>query len=246
MSEKEKNKPTANSQQPTAKNLCIIPARGGSKRIPRKNIKDFLGKPIIAYSIETAIESGLFQEIMVSTDDEEIANIAQKYGAKVPFMRSAANADDHATTMDVIEEVVKEYQRGGQHHDFICCVYPTAPLMKAEHLESGYQKLKNTSVNAVFPAVAFSYPVWRGVVRRDDEKVEMLFPEHANTRSQDLSLVYHDAGQWYWLKPNALGQPMFQNATLYELSEQDVQDIDALSDWHLAEWKFKMRQGEYL
>src|SRR6056297_917856 len=119
------------------KNLCIIPARGGSKRIPRKNIKNFLGKPIIAYSIETAIESGLFQEVMVSTDDKEIADIARKYGANVPFMRSAANSDDHARTMDVIEEVVSEYQRIGQHYDFICCVYPTAPLMKVEHLEGG-------------------------------------------------------------------------------------------------------------
>lgn len=225
-------------------NLCIIPARGGSKRIPRKNIKAFLGKPIIAYSIETAIKSGLFQEIMVSTDDEEIASIAQKYGAKVPFLRSAANADDHATTMDVIEEVVNQYQQDGQHYDFICCVYPTAPLMKAEHLKKGYQQLRSTSVNTVFPAVAFSYPIWRGVVRRDTEKVGMLFPEHANTRSQDLPVVYHDAGQWYWLKPNTLGQPIFQNAAFYELSEQDVQDVDTPSDWQLAEMKFKIRQGE--
>src|SRR6056297_809493 len=144
------------------KNLAIIPARGGSKRIPRKNIKNFLGKPIIAYSIETAIESGLFQEVMVSTDDKEIAAIAHEYGAKVPFMRSAANSDDHATTMDVIEEVVAEYKKRRLRYDFICCVYPTAPLMKVEHLEGGYQKLRSASVNAVFSAVAFSYPIWRG------------------------------------------------------------------------------------
>src|SRR6056297_1411110 len=126
------------------RNLAIIPARGGSKRIPRKNIKNFLGKPIIAYSIETAIESELFEEIMVSTDDEEIANIARKYGANVPFMRSAANADDHATTMDVIEEVVAEYKKHRLRYDFICCVYPTAPLMKAKHLKQGYQQLSTT------------------------------------------------------------------------------------------------------
>lgn len=226
------------------KNLCIIPARGGSKRIPRKNIKNFLGKPIIAYSIETAIESGLFQEVMVSTDDKEIATIAQEYGAKVPFLRSAANSDDHARTMDVIEEVVSEYQRIGQHYDFICCVYPTAPLMKAKHLKLGYQMLTNTSTNAVFPAITFSYPIWRGVVKKENAKVEMLFPEHVDSRSQDLPEVYHDAGQWYWLRPDTVGQSLFESAALYELNEEEVQDIDTLSDWQLAELKFKMRQGE--
>ena len=228
------------------KNLCIIPARGGSKRIPRKNIKNFLGKPIIAYSIETAIESGLFQEVMVSTDDKEIAAIAQEYGAKVPFMRSAANSDDHATTMDVIEEVVAEYKKRRLRYDFICCVYPTAPLMKVEHLEGGYQKLRSASVNAVFPAVAFSYPIWRGVVKKENDKVEMLFPEHVDSRSQDLPVVYHDAGQWYWLRSSTVGQSLFDNAALYELNEEEVQDIDTLSDWQLAELKFKMRQVEEL
>ena len=228
------------------KNLCIIPARGGSKRIPRKNIKNFLGKPIIAYSIETAIESGLFQEVMVSTDDKEIAAIAHEYGAKVPFMRSAANSDDHATTMDVIEEVVAEYKKRRLRYDFICCVYPTAPLMKVEHLEGGYQKLRSASVNAVFSAVAFSYPIWRGVVKKENDKVEMLFPEHVDSRSQDLPVVYHDAGQWYWLRSSTVGQSLFDNAALYELNEEEVQDIDTLSDWQLAELKFKMRQVEEL
>jgi len=228
------------------KNLCIIPARGGSKRIPRKNIKNFLGKPIIAYSIETAIESGLFQEVMVSTDDKEIAAIAHEYGAKVPFMRSAANSDDHATTMDVIEEVVAEYKKRRLRYDFICCVYPTAPLMKVEHLEGGYQQLRSASVNAVFPAVAFSYPIWRGVVKKENDKVEMLFPEHVDSRSQDLPVVYHDAGQWYWLRSSTVGQSLFDNAALYELNEEEVQDIDTLSDWQLAELKFKMRQVEEL
>jgi len=226
------------------KNLCIIPARAGSKRIPRKNIKKFLGKPIIAYSIETAIESELFEEIMVSTEDEEIGNVARKYGAQVPFLRSPVNADDHATTMDVIEEVVEEYKRRGQHYEFICCVYPTAPLMKVEHLEGGYQKLRSASVNAVFPAVAFSYPIWRGVVKKENDKVEMVFPEHVDARSQDLPVVYHDAGQWYWLRSSTVGQSLFDNAALYELNEEEVQDIDTLSDWQLAELKFKMRQVE--
>ena len=183
---------------------------------------------------------------MVSTDDKEIAAIAHEYGAKVPFMRSAANSDDHATTMDVIEEVVAEYKKHRLRYDFICCVYPTAPLMKVEHLEGGYQQLRSASVNAVFPAVAFSYPIWRGVVKKENDKVEMLFSEHVDSRSQDLPVVYHDAGQWYWLRSGTVGQSLFKNAALYELNEEEVQDIDTLSDWQLAELKFKMRQVEEL
>jgi N-acylneuraminate cytidylyltransferase len=152
MESSSQNKPTANSQQPTrrshsgwptAKNLCIIPARGGSKRIPRKNIKDFLGKPIIAYSIEAAIKSELFDEVMVSTDDKEIAEVAKKYGAKVPFIRSKENADDFATTVDVLLEVISEYKQHKKEFDFCCCIYPTAPLIKIEKLKSGFEKLNN-------------------------------------------------------------------------------------------------------
>lgn len=225
-------------------NLCIIPARGGSKRIPRKNIKDFLGKPIIAYSIAAAQKSGLFQEIMVSTDDEEIAAIARQYGAKVPFMRSAANADDHATTMAVIQEVVEKYQQLGRHFDYICCIYPTAPLMRPVHLKQGLLQLTTTTVDTVFPVAAFSYPVWRGLKKNIDGKAEMLFPEYANTRSQDLPKIYHDAGQWYWLKLSALSTSIFHNASFIELDEVSVQDIDDLADWRIAEYKFRMGQDE--
>lgn len=225
-------------------NLCIIPARGGSKRIPRKNIKPFLGRPIIAYSIEAAQKSGLFKEIMVSTDDHEIAHTARQYGAKVPFFRSAKNADDHATTMDVIREVVEQYSSQGRHFDCICCIYPTAPLVLTEHLQQGHENLQDRSIDAVFPVLAFSYPIWRGLKKNASGKVEMIFPNYARTRSQDLPKTYHDAGQWYWLKPEALGQPLFQNARMVELSESDAQDIDTLSDWRMAELKYKIRQGE--
>lgn len=227
-------------------NLCIIPARGGSKRIPRKNIKDFLGKPIIAYSIETAMQSELFAEIMVSTDDQEIAHIAQQYGAKVPFMRSLENADDHATTMDVLQEVVEQYQKTGREFDYICCIYPTAPLMQVDHLKQGYKKLLTFSSDSVLPVAAFSYPIWRGLKKGTDGQLEMLFAQYAATRSQDLPKVYHDAGQWYWLKPKALRGSLLQNAGFVELRDEEVQDIDEPSDWQLAELKFKIRQSEYL
>lgn len=228
------------------RNLCIIPARGGSKRIPRKNIKPFLGKPIITYSIETAMQSGLFQEVMVSTEDEEIAKVAQRYGAKVPFMRSADNADDFATTMDVIKEVVKKYELLNKHFDYLCCIYPTAPFVQIDHLKQGFHQLTTSNVDAVFPVAAFSYPVWRGLKRNTEGKAEMIFPEYASTRSQDLPKVYHDAGQWYWLKPTAMSAPIFDNASFIELDEHLVQDIDTPSDWKSAEYKYKQLLREDL
>lgn len=224
-------------------NLAIIPARGGSKRIPRKNIKDFLGKPIIAYSIETALRSQLFQEVMVSTDDEQIAKVSRSYGAQVPFLRSAENADDHATTMQVIEEVVEAYEQRGQLFDYICCIYPTAPLMQAKHLRQGFEELIQHDAKAVFPVAAFSYPIWRGLVQAADGKAQLIFPEHAASRSQDLPQAYHDAGQWYWLKPEAVGQPLFDDARFIELSAREVQDIDTLEDWGIAELKYQYSQG---
>jgi N-acylneuraminate cytidylyltransferase len=225
------------------KNLCIIPARGGSKRIPRKNIKDFLGKPIIAYSIEAALKSELFDEVMVSTDDEEIAEVAKKYGAKVPFMRSKENADDYATTVDVLIEVVNNYKQSGKEFDYCCCIYPTAPLVKIEKLKSGFEKLKADEFDSVFPVVNFSYPIWRGLKKTSKDKFKMVWPEHLNSRSQDLEEVYHDAGQWYWFKPKHL----LKNKTLFGdhtscvvLEATEVQDIDTEMDWKLAELKYEL------
>lgn len=223
-------------------NLAIIPARGGSKRIPRKNIKDFLGKPIISYSIEASINSNLFDEVMVSTDDFEIAEIALKYGAKVPFFRSKENSDDFSTTMDVIKEVLKAYSDNlGLNFEYACCIYPTAPLIKVEHLRSGFDKLKSSDYSSVFTAVEFSYPIWRGLNVNDENTATMIWPKYLNDRSQDLQKVYHDAGQWYWFKTNELSESFLTGKTaIIKLNETEVQDIDNITDWKLAELKYKI------
>lgn len=226
------------------KRIAIIPARGGSKRIPRKNIKDFLGKPVIAYSIEAASASDLFEEVMVSTDDEEIAEVAKKYGAKVPFMRSAENANDFATTVDVLKEVLAQYAASeGKIFDYGCCIYPTAPFTSPEVLKEGFHKLESRQSDAVFPVVAFGYPVWRGLKATKEERVEMLWPEFLNTRSQELEKVYHDAGQWYWFDTNQLvlqNKLFMKDSGFIELQETEVQDIDNEVDWKLAEIKYKL------
>lgn len=223
-------------------NLAIIPARGGSKRIPRKNIKDFLGKPIIAYSIEAAIKSELFDEVMVSTDDNEIAEVALKFGAKVPFLRSKKNSDDYSTTIDVMKEVISEY-RLKINLDFEngCCIYPTSPLLKIDHLKNGYDKLISNNFSTVFSAVEFSYPIWRGLYINDDTTAKMIWPQHLNDRSQDLQKVYHDAGQWYWFKIKELSDSFFTGkSAIVKLDETEAQDIDNLTDWKLAEFKYKI------
>ena len=221
--------------------LAIIPARGGSKRIQRKNCKDFLGKPIIAYSIQVALNSNLFDEVMVSTDDEEIAAIAKKYGAKVPFMRSEKNSDDFAGTMDVINEVLDTYKEKNILFKHVCCIYPTAPLVESKHLKEGFEKLKRKKLKSVFPIVAFSYPVWRGLEIDTNGNTKMIWPENLNKRSQDLKQVYHDAGQWYWLNPNKISDSLFtDNTESIILTEDEVQDIDTLTDWILAEMKYKI------
>ena len=223
-------------------NLAIIPARGGSKRIPKKNIKDFLGKPIIAYSIEAAIKSELFDEIMVSTDDAEIAEVALKYGAKVPFFRSNKNSDDYSSTMNVIHEVIGEYNHNlNMNFEYACCIYPTAPLVKVEHLKSGFNKLISDNYKSVFTAVEFSYPIWRGLSLNEDGTSNMIWPEHLNARSQDLPKAYHDAGQWYWFKIKELNDSFFsEKSTFIKLEVNEVQDIDNISDWILAELKYKI------
>ncbi|MTI88141.1 MAG: pseudaminic acid cytidylyltransferase [Balneolaceae bacterium] len=224
-------------------NVAIIPARGGSKRIPRKNIRDFLGKPIIAYSIEAALESDLFDEIMVSTDDEEIAEVAKKYGAKVPFMRSKENADDYATTVDVLVEVLQTYQQQGKNFENGCCIYPTAPLVKPVFLENAYEKLIHKNFNTVFPVVEFSYPIQRSLKLNEVGKVEMNWPEYLDSRSQDLPKSYHDAGQFYWFKVEGLlkEEKFFgNNSGAIILPNTRVQDIDTKEDWRLAEMKAKL------
>ena len=224
-------------------NLCIIPARGGSKRIPRKNIKPFLGKPIIAYSIEAALNSGLFSEVMVSTDDEEIAVIAKKYGASVPFIRSSDNSSDFATTYNVLEEVITSYKNEGKRFDYVCCLYACAPFVTKEILSESFNKLKSNNFDTVFPIIAYSFPIQRALLERDG-KIFMAEKKHLQTRSQDLAARYHDAGQFYWSNI----QKLLVNKTLLTentggivISELEAQDVDNEVDWKLAELKYKLK-----
>jgi N-acylneuraminate cytidylyltransferase len=223
------------------RSVAIITARGGSKRIPRKNVRPFLGRPIIAYSIESAIKSELFDEVMVSTDDEQIASVARDFGAVVPFMRSSATSDDYATTAQVLEEVIGEYARTGRQFDYACCIYPTAPFVTAEKLRIALKTLQESDADVVLPITRFSFPIWRSF-RRDGNHVYYNWPEHAPKRSQDLEPAFQDAGQFYFFRPSRLnGSDLLvtENAIGIEVSEIEVQDIDSEEDWLLAELKYR-------
>lgn len=228
------------------KKVAMITARGGSKRIPRKNIKEFCGKPIIAYSIEAAIASGVFDTVMVSTDDEEIATIAKQYGAEVPFYRSEKTSNDFATTADVILEVLEEYEKRGESFDMACCIYPTAPFLTAKRLKEAIEKLEASDADTLLPVVAFSYPVQRALIVRDD-KLVFEYPQYMDSRSQDLEKHYHDVGQFYVLKTEAFKKNkklMLGNILPYEISEMEVQDIDNQTDWEIAEMKYEILKGK--
>ncbi len=222
------------------KNLAIITARGGSKRIPKKNIRPFLGKPIMAYSIEAALNSGLFDEVMVSTDSEEFAEIARQYGAKVPFMRSAETANDYATTMDVLVEVVNKYKEMGQEFDYVACLYPCAPFTTPERLQEAFHMLEESDADKIFPVCAFSTPPLRSFVIRDG-KLVYSHPELRNLRTQDMEKHYHDCGQFYIHRARMFDHPEELGTSIpYITSEEITQDIDNLTDWELAEIKYKM------
>lgn len=223
-------------------NIAIIPARGGSKRIPKKNIKLFLEKPIIAYSIEAAINSKLFDVIMVSTDNKEIAEIAIQHGAQVPFYRSEVNASDYATTFAVIEEVIEYYHQKEIIFENICCIYPCAPFVNSEKLTSAYNLLVENKFDSVFPVVNFGFPIQRALKIKDN-KASFFQDEFALTRSQDLEKSYHDVGQFYWMnteKVMAKKQVLTENSGAIIVSELESQDIDNETDWKLAELKFNL------
>ena len=227
--------------------ICIITARGGSKRIPGKNKKPFLGRPIICYSIEAALSSGLFEEVMVSTDDEEIAEIARKAGASVPFMRSEAASNDYATTDDVLLEVLEEYEKAGKTYEYMACIYPTAPFVTGQKLKDALQLLVDNHASGVMPVVSFSFPPQRGMVVKNG-RLEYCYPENAMKRSQDLETMYHDCGQFYCYQVEnyrALKGDLKDGYVPMIMPETEVQDIDNLSDWELAEIKYKiMKQNE--
>ncbi len=223
------------------RSIAIITARGGSKRIPKKNIKEFCGKPIIAYSIQAALASCLFDEVMVSTDSQEIANIAIQYGANVPFMRSEATSNDYADTSDVLNEVLYEYQKKGLYFDCFCCIYPTAPFITGKKLKDSFDLLKAEDVYNVIPMVPFSFPPQRGMIR-ESVFIKPAFPKDINKRSQDLPEILHDSGQFYWCKTKEFlkNQNILSNHTIpFIVPETEVQDIDNQSDWELAEIKYK-------
>lgn len=227
------------------KRLAIITARGGSKRIPGKNRKEFCGKPIIAYSIEAALASGLFDTVMVSTDDPQIAALAREYGAEVPFMRSEQTAGDYATTNDVLLEVIETYDLLGEHFEEACCLYPTAPFVTADRLKNAVERLEESDADTLIPVVGFSYPPQRAMIVRDGRLV-FEYPQYLDSRSQDLEPHYHDAGQFYVFRVDAFRRNkrlMVGNILPYEISEMEVQDIDNYTDWEIAEIKYRrMRQ----
>lgn len=223
--------------------VAIITARGGSKRIPKKNIKEFCGKPIIAYSIEAALGSGAFDEVMVSTDSEEIRAVAEKYGATVPFLRSEATSGDFATTADVIAEVLETYKKMGKNFDSFACVYPTAPFVTGEKLCEAMKLLDGA--DAVLSVVKYSFPPQRAFVIRDGN-VAYQYPQYERTRSQDLEPIYHDCGQFYMCKTDVFMEKhslILPKTRPYILPEEEVQDIDTMSDWEIAEAKYKALRG---
>lgn len=229
------------------KRLAIITARGGSKRIPRKNIKEFCGKPILAYSIEAALQSGIFDKVMVSTEDEEIAEVAKKYGAQIPFFRSQEASDDYATTNDVILEVLEEYGKRGETYDLACCIYPTAPFVTADKLQGAVRALEESDADTLIPVVAFSYPPQRAMIVKEGRLV-FRCPEYLDSRSQDLEPQYHDVGQFYVFRTDAFKRNrklMVGNILPWIVPELEVQDIDNQTDWQIAEMKYRLMNGAH-
>ncbi len=219
--------------------VAIITARGGSKRIPRKNIKEFMGKPMIAYAIGAALDSEMFDEVMVSTDDDEIAATAVKYGAQVPFMRSEKTANDFATTSDVLNEVVEMYRKQGKTFDTICCLYPCVPFLTGNILRQAYDKFSRTDCESLTPVVKFSYPIQRAFRVNENGYLEYREPENARTRSQDLEPMYHDVGMFYFMK-NSVFDGGRNRTAFFEMDESCIQDIDTPEDWKMAELKYKV------
>ncbi len=232
--------PVPSVQRGTAmRAVAIIPARGGSKRIPRKNIRLFHGRPMLAYSIEAALQSGLFGRVMVSTDDAEIADVALRYGAEVPFVRPAELANDYAGTLAVIQHALSELQKAGCHPDYTCCLYATAPFVQVSDLAAGLALLEARADKAyAFTVADFPAPVQRALRLTTDGSLEALYPQYRETRSQDLEPTFHDAGQFYWGRASAWlqGEPLHGAKSLpLRLPRYQVQDIDTLDDWYRAE-----------
>lgn len=223
--------------------LAIIPARGWSKRIHKKNIKIFNGKPIISYSIDAAISSNIFDEIMVSTDDDEIIKVAKQYWAIVPFIRTELNSNDYATTIDVILEVIDSYKKEWKEFEYVCCIYPCAPFLTPNSLKKSFNKLIKYDFDCIFPIVSYASPIQRALKIKKDNHIEMFNPEFMQTRSQDLEKSYHDVWQFYFLNTKEIIKQKrlwTDNTSYIEISELECQDIDNIDDWKLAELKYQL------
>ena len=223
-------------------NICVIPARGSSKRMPLKNIKIFNGKPIIAYSIEAALKSNCFNHVIVSTDDDQIAEVAKKYGAQVPFIRPAELSNDYIGTIPVIQHTIEWFENNNNSIKNVCCLYATAPFIQPKVLSRAYQQFKDLNSDYCFSVTSFVFPIQRAIKLVKKNKVSMLYPEYFNIRSQDLEEAYHDAGQFYWGKAQAFIDelPIFSEvASPYILPRYLVQDIDTMDDWLRAEAMYK-------
>jgi N-acylneuraminate cytidylyltransferase len=223
--------------------LCVIPARGGSKRIPRKNIKDFFGQAMIGYSIKAALKSKCFDQVIVSTDDAEIAEVAKSFGASVPFMRPNELANDYAGTIPVVKHAIEWFDEQGQSPSEVCCLYATAPFVNANLIEKAYEQMQSSKADYCFTVTSFTFPIQRAIKITAENRIEMFYPEYLKTRSQDLEECYHDAGQFYWGRSEAFKQqkPLFsKNAIPYILQRYLVQDIDTLEDWKRAELMYQV------
>ena len=224
-------------------NIAIIPARGGSKRIPNKNIKHFAGKPIIAYSIEAAKASGIFDKILVSTDSERIAQTAKEFGAEVPFMRPIQLSDDFTPTAPVLLHALKWLEKKRMHAKFACCIYATAPFVKPEYIKKGFNLIVSNKASCAFSVTSFPFSIFRALNIKESGCLEMFWPEHENTRSNDLPKAYHDAGQFYWLDTNKFFQikKVYGNTALPIIIPRFlVHDIDTHEDWQTAEVMYEV------
>ncbi|WNK20116.1 pseudaminic acid cytidylyltransferase [Halomonas piscis] len=234
--------------QAAGRTIAVIPARGGSKRIPRKNIREFAGKPMIAWSIEAALASGCFERVIVSTDDDDIAAVAEAHGAEVPFRRPIALSDDHTGTIPVIAHAIDWLREQGEAPEEVCCVYATAPFVQAEDLQAGFRALQESNdVDYAFSVTSYAFPIQRALRLTPEGRVAMFQHEHFSTRSQDLEEAWHDAGQFYWGRARAwlAGTPIFTDrAVPVLLPRHRVQDIDTPEDWQRAEWLFKAWQAQ--
>lgn len=230
-----------------AKRVAIIPARGGSKRIPQKNVKEFCGKPMIAWSIEAALESNCFDQVIVTTDDEDIADVARRHGASVPFLRPAELSGDYVGTLPVIRHAVEWLQDNGMPVDYACCLYATAPFVTAATLREGWDLIQRNDCSYAFSVTSYAFPIQRAIRITESGRVAMFYPENFNARSQDLEEAWHDAGQFYWgTKAAWLSElPIFgEDSVPVKLPRDWVQDIDTPEDWSRAEWLLRAMQAQ--